>query len=60
MTGWYLFKKQDYELQAGKYRSSLDPTLTASSAKRLRVTPLQESIQTQVNDYRKPKAWIYL
>ncbi|XP_062976401.1 envoplakin [Elgaria multicarinata webbii] len=40
----------DYELQAGKYRSSLDPALTASSAKRLRVTPLQESIQAQEND----------
>ncbi|XP_015675187.1 envoplakin [Protobothrops mucrosquamatus] len=43
----------DYELQAGKYRSSLDPTLTASSAKRLRVTPLQESIQAQENDMTK-------
>uniref|UniRef100_A0A8D0EFZ1 Envoplakin n=1 Tax=Salvator merianae TaxID=96440 RepID=A0A8D0EFZ1_SALMN len=39
----------DYELQAGKYRSSLDPALTASAAKRLRVTPLQESIQNQEN-----------
>ncbi|XP_058021921.1 envoplakin isoform X1 [Ahaetulla prasina] len=43
----------DYELQAGKYRSSLDPSLTASSAKRLRVTPLQESIQAQENDMTK-------
>ncbi|XP_026523281.1 envoplakin [Notechis scutatus] len=43
----------DYELQAGKYRSSLDPTLIASSAKRLRVTPLQESIQAQENDMTK-------
>uniref|UniRef100_A0A670XXP6 SH3 domain-containing protein n=1 Tax=Pseudonaja textilis TaxID=8673 RepID=A0A670XXP6_PSETE len=43
----------DYELQAGKYRSALDPTLTASSAKRLRVTPLQESIQAQENDMTK-------
>uniref|UniRef100_A0A8D2LLQ9 SH3 domain-containing protein n=1 Tax=Varanus komodoensis TaxID=61221 RepID=A0A8D2LLQ9_VARKO len=40
----------DYELQAGKYRSSLDPALSAYSAKRLRVTPLQESIQSQEND----------
>ncbi|XP_061472239.1 envoplakin isoform X3 [Rhineura floridana] len=43
----------DYELQAGKYRSSLDPALTASSAKRLRVTPLQESIQAQENNVTK-------
>ncbi|XP_007437687.1 envoplakin [Python bivittatus] len=43
----------DYELQAEKYRSSLDPALTASSAKRLRVTPLQESIQAQENDMTK-------
>ncbi|XP_053155328.1 envoplakin isoform X3 [Hemicordylus capensis] len=43
----------DYELQAGKYRSSLDPSLTASSAKRLRVTPLQESIQAQENNVTK-------
>ncbi|XP_054834865.1 envoplakin [Eublepharis macularius] len=43
----------DYEIQAGKYRSSLDPTLTASSAKRLRVTPLQESIQIQENEVTK-------
>ncbi|XP_048345833.1 envoplakin [Sphaerodactylus townsendi] len=40
----------DYEIQAGKYRSYLDPALTASSAKRLRVTPLQESIQNQENE----------
>uniref|UniRef100_A0A8V1ANL0 Envoplakin n=1 Tax=Gallus gallus TaxID=9031 RepID=A0A8V1ANL0_CHICK len=37
----------DYELQAGKYSSSLDPALTDFAAKRLRVTPLQESIQAQ-------------
>uniref|UniRef100_K7G376 Envoplakin n=1 Tax=Pelodiscus sinensis TaxID=13735 RepID=K7G376_PELSI len=43
----------DYELQAGKYCSSLDPTLSASAAKRLRVTPLQESIQAQENDVTK-------
>uniref|UniRef100_A0A663LK90 Uncharacterized protein n=1 Tax=Athene cunicularia TaxID=194338 RepID=A0A663LK90_ATHCN len=43
----------DYELQAGKYSSSLDPTLTDSAAKRLRVTPLQESIQAQENDVIK-------
>ncbi|KAJ7316049.1 hypothetical protein JRQ81_002211 [Phrynocephalus forsythii] len=43
----------DYELQAGKYRSSLDPALTASSAKRMRVTPLQESIQAQENNVTK-------
>ncbi|XP_062830054.1 envoplakin [Anolis carolinensis] len=43
----------DYELQAGKYRSSLDPSLTASSAKRLRVTPLQESIQAEENNVTK-------
>ncbi|KFP65986.1 Envoplakin, partial [Cariama cristata] len=43
----------DYELQAGKYSSSLDPTLTDSAAKRLRVTPLQESIQAQENDLTK-------
>uniref|UniRef100_A0A8C8E9P6 Envoplakin n=1 Tax=Otus sunia TaxID=257818 RepID=A0A8C8E9P6_9STRI len=43
----------DYELQAGKYSSSLDPTLTDSAAKRLRVTPLQESIQAQENDVTK-------
>ncbi|KAL8163193.1 UNVERIFIED_CONTAM: hypothetical protein K2H54_014017 [Gekko kuhli] len=43
----------DYEIQAGKYRSSLDPALTASSAKRLRVTPLQESIQIQENEVIK-------
>ncbi|XP_074870273.1 envoplakin isoform X1 [Carettochelys insculpta] len=40
----------DYELQAGKYCSSLDPTLSMSAAKRLRVTPLQESIQAQENE----------
>lgn len=40
----------DYELQAEKYRSSLDPALIASTAKRLRVTPLQESIQVQENE----------
>ncbi|KAH0629515.1 hypothetical protein JD844_011620 [Phrynosoma platyrhinos] len=43
----------DYELQAGKYRSSLDPSLTASSAKRLRVTPLQDSIQAEENNVTK-------
>uniref|UniRef100_U3I034 Uncharacterized protein n=1 Tax=Anas platyrhynchos platyrhynchos TaxID=8840 RepID=U3I034_ANAPP len=43
----------DYELQAGKYSSSLDPTLTDFAAKRLRVTPLQESIQAQENDVTK-------
>uniref|UniRef100_A0A8C2YHF0 Envoplakin n=1 Tax=Coturnix japonica TaxID=93934 RepID=A0A8C2YHF0_COTJA len=43
----------DYELQAGKYSSSLDPALTDFAAKRLRVTPLQESIQTQENDVSK-------
>ncbi|XP_032648754.1 envoplakin isoform X1 [Chelonoidis abingdonii] len=43
----------DYELQAGKYCSSLDPTLSASAAKRLRVTPLQESIQAQENEVTK-------
>ncbi|KAM8991845.1 envoplakin [Ara ararauna] len=43
----------DYELQAGKYSSSLDPTLTDFAAKRLRVTPLQESIQAQENDVAK-------
>ncbi|KFV65424.1 Envoplakin, partial [Dryobates pubescens] len=43
----------DYELEAGKYSSSLDPTLTDSAAKRLRVTPLQESIQAQENDVTK-------
>uniref|UniRef100_A0A8B9DDH5 EVPL protein n=1 Tax=Anser cygnoides TaxID=8845 RepID=A0A8B9DDH5_ANSCY len=43
----------DYELQAGKYSSSLDPTLTDFAAKRLRVTPLQESIQAQENDATK-------
>ncbi|KFR17443.1 Envoplakin, partial [Opisthocomus hoazin] len=43
----------DYELQAGKYSSSLDPTLTDFVAKRLRVTPLQESIQAQENDVTK-------
>ncbi|KFQ14889.1 Envoplakin, partial [Leptosomus discolor] len=43
----------DYELQAGKYSSSLDPTLTDVAAKRLRVTPLQESIQAQENDVTK-------
>ncbi|KFP79318.1 Envoplakin, partial [Acanthisitta chloris] len=43
----------DYELQAGKYSSSLDPSLTDSAAKRLRVTPLQESIQAQENDVTK-------
>nr|XP_028572776.1 envoplakin isoform X1 [Podarcis muralis] len=43
----------EYELQAGKYRSSLDPSLTASSAKRLRVTPLQESIQAQEKNVTK-------
>ncbi|EMP23783.1 Envoplakin [Chelonia mydas] len=43
----------DYEIQAGKYCSSLDPTLSASAAKRLRVTPLQESIQAQENDVTK-------
>uniref|UniRef100_A0A8C0UUZ6 Envoplakin n=1 Tax=Cyanistes caeruleus TaxID=156563 RepID=A0A8C0UUZ6_CYACU len=44
---------QDYELEAGKYSSSLDPSLTDSAAKRLRVTPLQESIQAQENDVTK-------
>ncbi|KFV60011.1 Envoplakin, partial [Tyto alba] len=43
----------DYELQAGKYSSSLDPTLTDFAAKRLRVTPLQESIRAQENDVTK-------
>uniref|UniRef100_A0A8B9FCI4 Envoplakin n=1 Tax=Amazona collaria TaxID=241587 RepID=A0A8B9FCI4_9PSIT len=43
----------DYELQAGKYSSSLDPALTDFAAKRLRVTPLQESIQAQENDVAK-------
>nr|XP_013797330.1 PREDICTED: envoplakin [Apteryx mantelli mantelli] len=43
----------DYELQAGKYSSSLDPALTDFAAKRLRVTPLQESIQAQENDVTK-------
>uniref|UniRef100_A0A8V5HH57 Uncharacterized protein n=1 Tax=Melopsittacus undulatus TaxID=13146 RepID=A0A8V5HH57_MELUD len=43
----------DYELQAGKYNSSLDPNLTDFAAKRLRVTPLQESIQAQENDVAK-------
>uniref|UniRef100_A0A8C0ZDP3 Envoplakin n=1 Tax=Cyanistes caeruleus TaxID=156563 RepID=A0A8C0ZDP3_CYACU len=43
----------DYELEAGKYSSSLDPSLTDSAAKRLRVTPLQESIQAQENDVTK-------
>uniref|UniRef100_A0A8C8SS88 Envoplakin n=1 Tax=Pelusios castaneus TaxID=367368 RepID=A0A8C8SS88_9SAUR len=43
----------DYELQAGNYCSSLDPTLSASTTKRLRVTPLQESIQAQENDMTK-------
>ncbi|KFW09077.1 Envoplakin, partial [Eurypyga helias] len=43
----------DYELQAGKYSSSLDPTLTDFATKRLRVTPLQESIQAQENDVTK-------
>uniref|UniRef100_A0A669PVG6 SH3 domain-containing protein n=1 Tax=Phasianus colchicus TaxID=9054 RepID=A0A669PVG6_PHACC len=43
----------DYELQAGKYSSSLDPALTDFAAKRLRVTPLQESIQAQENDVSK-------
>uniref|UniRef100_A0A803Y9U2 SH3 domain-containing protein n=1 Tax=Meleagris gallopavo TaxID=9103 RepID=A0A803Y9U2_MELGA len=41
----------DYELQAGKYSSSLDPALTDFAAKRLRVTPLQESIQAQVQSF---------
>uniref|UniRef100_A0A8C3L1U4 SH3 domain-containing protein n=1 Tax=Chrysolophus pictus TaxID=9089 RepID=A0A8C3L1U4_CHRPC len=44
---------RDYELQAGKYSSSLDPALTDFAAKRLRVTPLQESIQAQENDVSK-------
>ncbi|KFO88871.1 Envoplakin, partial [Buceros rhinoceros silvestris] len=43
----------DYEFQAGKYSSSLDPTVTDFAAKRLRVTPLQESIQAQENDITK-------
>ncbi|KYO31183.1 periplakin [Alligator mississippiensis] len=43
----------DYELQASKYCSSLDPAMSASAAKRLRVTPLQESIQAQENDVTK-------
>ncbi|NWS10162.1 EVPL protein, partial [Pachyramphus minor] len=43
----------DYELEAGKYSSSLDPSLTDYAAKRLRVTPLQESIQAQENDVTK-------
>ncbi|XP_014744679.1 PREDICTED: envoplakin isoform X1 [Sturnus vulgaris] len=43
----------DYELEAGKYSSSLDPSLTDSAAKRLRVTPLQESIQAQENEVTK-------
>ncbi|KFP29493.1 Envoplakin, partial [Colius striatus] len=43
----------NYELQAGKYSSSLDPSLTDFAAKRLRVTPLQESIQAQENDVTK-------
>uniref|UniRef100_A0A8C5U939 Envoplakin n=1 Tax=Malurus cyaneus samueli TaxID=2593467 RepID=A0A8C5U939_9PASS len=43
----------DYEIEAGKYSSSLDPSLTDSAAKRLRVTPLQESIQAQENDVTK-------
>ncbi|KAF2988480.1 hypothetical protein EK904_013404, partial [Melospiza melodia maxima] len=43
----------DYEFEAGKYSSSLDPSLTDSAAKRLRVTPLQESIQAQENDATK-------
>uniref|UniRef100_A0A8C3L132 Envoplakin n=1 Tax=Chrysolophus pictus TaxID=9089 RepID=A0A8C3L132_CHRPC len=48
-----IFGRQDYELQAGKYSSSLDPALTDFAAKRLRVTPLQESIQAQENDVSK-------
>uniref|UniRef100_A0A8C3Y2M1 SH3 domain-containing protein n=1 Tax=Catharus ustulatus TaxID=91951 RepID=A0A8C3Y2M1_CATUS len=43
----------DYELEAGKYSSSLDPSLADSAAKRLRVTPLQESIQAQENEVTK-------
>ncbi|XP_036613061.1 envoplakin [Trichosurus vulpecula] len=44
---------QDYELQADKYCSSLDPTLTASASKRPRITPLQDSIQAQEKDITK-------
>lgn len=39
---------QDYELQADTYRCSLEPTLAVSAPKRLRVVPLQESVQAQV------------
>ncbi|XP_072501843.1 envoplakin isoform X2 [Notamacropus eugenii] len=44
---------QDYELQADKYRSSLDPALTASAPKKPRITPLQDSIQAQEKDITK-------
>ncbi|XP_043856067.1 envoplakin isoform X3 [Dromiciops gliroides] len=41
---------QDYEVQADKYRCSLDPTMTGSAPKRPRITPLQDSIQAQEKD----------
>ncbi|XP_078510690.1 envoplakin [Lissotriton helveticus] len=43
----------DYESQADRYRSTLDPGLSASDPKRSRVTPLQESIDAQEKDLVK-------
>ncbi|KAK1162374.1 envoplakin-like [Acipenser oxyrinchus oxyrinchus] len=40
----------DYDTVSDKYRSSLDPTIGAQDAKRLRTTPLQDSIQKQEKD----------
>ncbi|XP_040845354.1 envoplakin [Ochotona curzoniae] len=44
---------QDYELQADTYRCSLEPTLAVSAPKRLRVVPLQESVQAQEKNLAK-------
>ncbi|XP_069510819.1 envoplakin [Ambystoma mexicanum] len=43
----------DYESHADRYRSTLDPALNASDAKRARISPLQESINAQEKDLVK-------
>ncbi|XP_029456324.1 envoplakin [Rhinatrema bivittatum] len=43
----------DYESQADRYRLTLDPSLSASSAKRPRITPLQQNIEAQEKDLVK-------
>nr|XP_033817796.1 envoplakin [Geotrypetes seraphini]XP_033817797.1 envoplakin [Geotrypetes seraphini]XP_033817798.1 envoplakin [Geotrypetes seraphini]XP_033817799.1 envoplakin [Geotrypetes seraphini]XP_033817800.1 envoplakin [Geotrypetes seraphini] len=43
----------DYEAEAERYRLTLDPNLSASAAKKPRITPLQQNVEAQEKDLVK-------